>query len=117
MESDPTDTLARRHCVPCEGGVEKLTVDQVRPLLAQVPLWQIDEPGDSISRKFKFRDFVSAMAFLQQVADLAEEEQHHPDLHLTGYRHVRIELMTHAIGGLSDNDLIMAAKIDEVAPD
>ncbi|HEY1187145.1 MAG TPA: 4a-hydroxytetrahydrobiopterin dehydratase, partial [Gemmata sp.] len=59
-----------------------------------------------------FKDFVTAMGFLQKVADLAEEEQHHPDLHLTGYRHVAVELSTHAIGGLSANDFIVAAKID-----
>jgi 4a-hydroxytetrahydrobiopterin dehydratase len=54
------------------------------------------------------------MAYLNRVAEIAEDEQHHPDLHLTGYRHVRIEITTHAIGGLSENDFILAAKIDEI---
>jgi 4a-hydroxytetrahydrobiopterin dehydratase len=115
-EACPTDPLARKHCRPCEGGVEKLTREEASSLMAQVPAWELAESGEAIYRKFKFRDFVSALAFLNRVGEVAEEEMHHPDLHLTGYRHVRIELTTHAIGGLSENDFILAAKIDEVAP-
>lgn len=116
MTAYPTDPLNKMHCQPCEGGVEKLTSQQIEPLLAQVPLWQVAEASDSIERKFKFRDFAAALAFVNRVGEIAEDEQHHPDLHLTGYRHVMIEIMTHAIGGLSENDFILAAKIDEVAP-
>lgn len=116
MTACPTDPLAKKHCQPCEGGVEKLTAQQIQPLLAQVPLWQVGETSDAIQRKFKFRDFVSALAFLNRVGEIAEDEQHHPDLHLTGYRHVMIEITTHAIGGLSENDFILAAKIDAIAP-
>jgi 4a-hydroxytetrahydrobiopterin dehydratase len=114
MSQCPTDPLARKHCQPCEGGVEKLTASQTEPLLAQVPQWRLCESADGIERKIKFRDFISAMAYLNRVAEIAEDEQHHPDLHLTGYRHVRIEITTHAIGGLSENDFILAAKIDEI---
>ena len=67
-----------------------------------------------ISRKITCKHFVEAMKLVNQVADVAEAEQHHPDLHLTGYRHLRIDLTTHAIGGLSENDFIVAAKIDEL---
>jgi 4a-hydroxytetrahydrobiopterin dehydratase len=114
MTSCPTDPLAKKHCLPCEGGVDKLTTSQITPLITQVPLWQVTESGDAIVRKFKFRNFVSALDFLNRVGEIAEGEQHHPDLHLTGYRHVMIEIMTHAIGGLSENDFILAAKIDEI---
>jgi 4a-hydroxytetrahydrobiopterin dehydratase len=110
-----TDPLAQKRCLPCEGGVEKLTPQQIEPLILQIPSWQITSSGDAIARKFKFRDFVSALAFINHVGEIAEAEQHHPDLHLTGYRHVTIEITTHAIGGLSENDFILAAKIDAVA--
>jgi 4a-hydroxytetrahydrobiopterin dehydratase len=114
MSSTPLNPLPTRQCKPCEGGVEKLTVEKSQPLLRQVSQWQVDSTGDAIFRKFKFRDFLSAMKFLNRVAEIAEDQQHHPDLHLTGYRHVQIELTTHAIGGLSENDFILAAKIDQL---
>jgi 4a-hydroxytetrahydrobiopterin dehydratase len=117
MASSSSDPLPKRHCQPCEGGIEKLTSAQVDPLLQQVPQWQLDESGDAIFRKIKLRDFVSAIALINRIAEIAEEEQHHPDLHVTGYRHLRIDLKTHAIGGLSENDFILAAKIDQVAGD
>lgn len=116
MTACPTDPLTKKHCQPCEGGVEQLTAPQIALLIAQVPLWQVTKSGDAIERKFKFRDFVSALAFLNRVGEIAEDEQHHPDLHLTGYRHVAIEITTHAIGGLSENDFILAAKIDGITP-
>lgn len=107
--------LASRHCKPCEGGVEPLAADQVQSLLGQVDDWQPTEDGKAIYRKRKFKNFIDALAYLNRVGELAETEQHHPDLHLTGYRHVRVELTTHAIGGLSDNDFILAAKIDRLS--
>ena len=109
-----TETLRSKKCVPCEGGVPKITPSDAAVYLGSVPDWTIDELGKAISRKLKTTNFIGAMALLQKVADLAEQEQHHPDLHLTGYRHVRIELTTHAIGGLSENDFIVAAKIDRL---
>ena len=77
--------------------------------------WTLDAEAASISKSWTRKNFVDAMAFLNRVADVAEAEQHHPDVHLTGYRKVRIELTTHAIRGLSENDFILAAKIDAVA--
>ena len=79
-----------------------------------MPEWKLSDDGKLIRRKYKFKDFVTAMAFLQRVGQLAEEEQHHPDLHLTGYKNAAVELTTHAIGGLSENDFIVAAKIDRL---
>jgi len=106
--------LARKHCQPCEGGVPPMSADEVKAHLAAVPNWQLADDGKMIRRKYKFKDFASALAFLQKVGDVAEAEQHHPDLHLTGYRHAAVELTTHAIGGLSENDFVLAAKIDQV---
>jgi 4a-hydroxytetrahydrobiopterin dehydratase len=82
--------------------------------LKATPDWQLTEDGTAIFLKRNCKHFVEAMEVLNQVAEVAEAEQHHPDLHLTGYRKVRIELTTHAIGGLSENDFIVAAKIDEL---
>jgi 4a-hydroxytetrahydrobiopterin dehydratase len=94
-----------------------LTRDEAEAMMVQVPGWELLPPsGDAadqnkLSRRFKFRDFREAIAFVNRVADLAEEEGHHPDIHIFGNR-VRLDLTTHAIKGLSDNDFIMAAKID-----
>ena len=106
--------LTAKKCTPCEGGTPPLTKEQIAQHMAAVPEWKLSDDDKLIRRKYKFKDFVSAMAFLQKVADLAEQEQHHPDLHLTGYRNAAVELTTHAIGGLSANDFIVAAKIDKL---
>ncbi|MBP3958128.1 4a-hydroxytetrahydrobiopterin dehydratase [Gemmata sp. G18] len=106
--------LTAKKCTACEGDTPAFTKDQITEHLTAVPEWKLTEDGKSIRRKYKFKDFVTAMAFLQKVAVLAEEEEHHPDLHLTGYKNVAIELSTHAIGGLSANDFIVAAKIDKL---
>lgn len=74
--------------------------------------WEVSEDNKKISRNFEFRDFTKAMSFINKVADLAEDEGHHPDMLIYSWNKVKIELWTHAIGGLSDNDFIMAAKID-----
>jgi 4a-hydroxytetrahydrobiopterin dehydratase len=106
--------LTAKKCTPCEGGTPPLTKDQVSEHLAALPEWKLSDDGKMIRRKYKFKDFVSAMAFLQKVGELAEAEGHHPDLHLTGYKNAAVELTTHAIGGLSANDFIVAAKIDKL---
>ncbi|MBY0458768.1 MAG: 4a-hydroxytetrahydrobiopterin dehydratase, partial [Gemmataceae bacterium] len=80
--------------------------------LAALPRWQRTEGGEAIRRKYTFKDFAAALSFLNRVGELAEAEDHHPDLHLTGYRHLTIELTTHAVDGLTANDFIVAAKID-----
>jgi len=104
--------LLSKKCVPCEGGTPPLTAEDVRGLLAQVPGWE-SIGGQKIEKSFKFRDFKAAMEFVNKVAGLAEQEGHHPDIHIH-YNRVRLELWTHAIGGLSENDFIAAAKINAI---
>jgi 4a-hydroxytetrahydrobiopterin dehydratase len=105
-------TLAQGHCIPCEAGTPPMPPEQVQQMLPHVPGWELE--GDTkITRRFRFKDFVAAMAFVNKVAALAEAEGHHPDIHISWNR-VRLDLTTHAIKGLSENDFIMAAKIDEV---
>jgi 4a-hydroxytetrahydrobiopterin dehydratase len=106
--------LVAKKCLPCEGGVDACTIDHARQQMTALGDWTLTEDGKSISRKLTLKNFVKAMELLQKVAVIAEEDQHHPDLHLTGYRQVKIVLTTHAIGGLSENDFILAAKIDAV---
>ena len=104
--------LAHRNCVPCEGGVPKLAPEQVRRLLPLVPGWDLTGDGGRIARQWRVADFQEGLDFFARVGRLAEDEGHHPDLHLANYRDVTIELWTHAAGGLTENDFILAAKID-----
>ena len=106
------NTLATKKCVPCEGGVPKLDRAQAETLRTQTPEWTLSEDGRKIRREWVVRHFMAGIRFFNKVAELAEEEGHHPDLHLVGYRHLAIEIWTHAIDGLSENDFILAAKID-----
>ena len=106
--------LAKKKCAPCEGGVPKLDPQRVRELLAQVPSWQPTPDGRAIRRSWKVYDFATGLDFFRRVGEVAEAEDHHPDLHLTGYRNVTIELSTHAAGGLTENDFILAARIDRL---
>lgn len=105
------DNLLKKKCVPCEGGVKPLNLEEAGDYLAQVLDWALDEQGKKISKTFKFKDFIGAINFVNNVADIAESENHHPDIQIH-YNKVLLELWTHAIGGLSENDFIMAAKID-----
>lgn len=117
MELQNTSQLTNRRCVPCEGGVEACAIEHSRQQLTALDDWQLDDSGRVIWREWRLKNFVQAMKLVNAAADLAEVEQHHPDLHVTGYRQVRIELTTHAIGGLSENDFILASKIDAAAKD
>lgn len=105
-------SLREKHCAPCEGGVQPMKSDQVADLLQAIPEWNLSPDGKRIRRDWRVKDFVTALDFFKRVGHIAEDEDHHPDLHLTGYRNVTIELWTHAINGLSENDFILAAKID-----
>ena len=104
--------LTSKHCVPCEGGVPPLSPEQVRDYLAAVPQWKLSADGKRIRREWRVKDFVTALDFFNRIGQVAEAEDHHPDLHLTGYRNGAIELSTHAVNGLTENDFILAAKID-----
>lgn len=105
--------LAGRTCKPCEGGVAPLPASAAKTLLQDVPGWELVE-GKAIRRTVKCKDFLDAVSLIQQIAPIAEAEDHHPDLHLTNYKTLTIELSTHAIGGLSENDFILAAKINQL---
>ncbi len=107
------DALARKKCVPCEGGVPRLGPAEVAKLHPQVPGWQVIEDNRKLSRRFLFDDFVTAMKFVNRVAEVAEAEGHHPDF-TVHYSVVDVTVYTHVIGGLSENDFILAAKLDLV---
>ena len=106
--------LAARHCAACEGGVAPLAGDDLKQHLQAVPGWKLTADGKRIRREWGVQDFAAGLDFFNRVGEIAEAEDHHPDLHLTNYRNVAIELWTHAIGGLSENDFILAAKIDKL---
>ena len=116
MSSDAC-SLTQKKCVPCEGGIPKLTLAEAQKHLAEVSGWELTHEGDRIRKDLQVKNFVAGIALFHKVCDLAEEEGHHPDVHLEGYRNVWIEIWTHAIGGLSENDFILAAKIDQLPVD
>lgn len=101
--------LSEQKCVPCHGGVPVLTAEEARSLHEQVKSWQL--LPDRLERELTFGDFMAAIRFINTIAPLAEQEGHHPDIH-NYYNKVRFVLTTHAIGGLSKNDFILASKID-----
>jgi 4a-hydroxytetrahydrobiopterin dehydratase len=106
--------LAKKRCVPCEGDAEPLYPEQAEELLKQLSdEWMLIDQCRMLARTFTFKDFKQALAFANKIGEIAEEEQHHPDL-TVGYGNLGVELTTHAIGGLSENDFIVAAKIDEI---
>jgi 4a-hydroxytetrahydrobiopterin dehydratase len=114
-EIQSVEQLCSVRCVPCEGGVPKMTAESARSQLDTLPGWELLDGPDRIRKTWTVKNFAVAMDFFRSVADLSESEGHHPDLHLTAYRNVAIEIWTHAIGGLSINDFILAAKIDRIA--
>ncbi len=108
-----TEDLTKKHCVPCEQGGEPMPPHLAKTMLSRLKGWTL-AGGKSIRRDLVMKDFAEAMRFMSEIAKIAEAEDHHPDLHLTGYRKLTIELSTHAVGGLTENDFIVAAKIDEL---
>jgi 4a-hydroxytetrahydrobiopterin dehydratase len=105
--------LFSKKCVPCEAGVQPLSREDAERYLPEVPGWALAESAQSIQREFKFKDFKEAMRFVNAAADIAESEGHHPDIFIS-WNKVRLGLSTHAIKGLSENDFILAAKINAV---
>lgn len=106
--------LTDKSCVPCKGGEPTLEKDEIESYLTQVEGWEHKENPDKIVRDFEFKNFKEAIGFVNKVADLAEAEGHHPNIYIHSYKRVKIELWTHKIGGLHENDFIMAAKIDQL---
>lgn len=105
--------LSARMCVPCRGGIPPLTEEKAREYAAATPGWTLTDNGTRLFRRFEFRDFVAAMEFVNRVAALAEEEGHHPDIAIH-WNKVELTLWTHKIGGLHENDFILAAKVDRL---
>lgn len=106
--------LIEKKCIPCEGIGRPLSKQEAQSLLSQIEGWKMDSSGKIISREWVMKNFSSAVEFIHSIAEVAESENHHPDVHLTNYRHLRVDLSTHALNGLSENDFIVAAKINEL---
>lgn len=108
------DQWAGKKCVPCEGGVPALSREEAENYLRELKNWKLAADAKSIRCELLMKDFLAAVELIRRIAEVAEAEDHHPDLHLSGYRRLAIELSTHAIGGLSENDFILAAKIEKL---
>ena len=108
------ENLAKRKCVPCEGGIPPLPDEKIARFHSEVPDWSVEEESGhkKIAKEFKFKSFKEAVGFTNKVAKIAEGEGHHPDIYIF-YNKVRLSLYTHAISGLHDNDFILAAKINQ----
>lgn len=106
-------SLKEKHCVPCEEGGEKLTREQAQDLMPHVPGWTLSDDAAKLTRSYPLKDFASALALVNDVGKLAEEEWHHPDISF-GWGRVDITLTTHSMRGLSENDFIMAAKMNDL---
>jgi 4a-hydroxytetrahydrobiopterin dehydratase len=113
------ESLAERQCIPCRGDVPPLTREELAPLVAQIdPAWGVRDVPDQrrgsvtvLRRDYRFKNFAEAMAFAVRVGDVAEEQQHHPDLNVA-WGKVGVEIWTHKIGGLTESDVVFAAKCD-----
>ncbi len=108
--------LTKKKCVPCEGGTKPLTSEdrEFKIYHEQVPDWDVNDQEKKIEKIFKFKNFSEALKFVNQVGKIAESENHHPNIYLYGWNRVKITNTTHAIGGLSVNDFILAAKINQL---
>ena len=106
MKADPD--LSKMHCKPCKAEEKALTLSEAKKCLAAVPGWTVARAGKRIRREWAVKDFLTALDFFNRVGRIAQAEDHHPDLHLREYRKIVIELTTHSVGGLSQNDFIIA---------
>lgn len=105
--------LSEKRCIPCEGGIPAFTKSQIAKYIPKInKAWKVIE-SKKLRREFKFKNFVSTMGFVNQAALIAQAEDHHPDMQVS-YSKVVVELWTHTAGGLSENDFILAAKIDQI---
>jgi 4a-hydroxytetrahydrobiopterin dehydratase len=105
--------LSARHCRPCEGGTPPLGKEEVERFLGTLAGWEFKD--GAIARRFEFRNFYQTMAFVNAVAWIAHMEDHHPEMKIS-YRACRIRYSTHAVGGLTENDFICAARVDALVP-
>ncbi len=107
--------LTKKKCVPCEGIGRAYTKAEVQAHMPNITGWLLAEDGKSISRDYVLKNFVEAVDLINKIKDIAEDEMHHPDLHLTGYKKLKVVLYTHALGGVTENDLIVAAKVNQLS--
>ncbi len=114
MNTQTPAELVKKKCLPCEGGVDPCPLDLAKKQLESLPGWELTPDGQRIRKRWRVKNFMAGMDFFNRSAEVAEADGHHPDLHIEGYRNVSVELWTHAIGGLSENDFILAAKIDQL---
>ena len=106
--------LAKKRCMPCEGGAKPLTPDQAQEIMGQLsPEWMLIDQCRMLARTFPFKNFKDALEFANRIGAIAEEENHHPDLTIS-WGALGVELSTHAMQGLSENDFILASKIDQI---
>jgi 4a-hydroxytetrahydrobiopterin dehydratase len=114
MQSQTIEQLTTKKCSACEGSIPKYTAAEAEEQVKRLAGWRLTHDRLRIRKDWIVKDFVAGLEFFNAVGKLAEEENHHPDLHLENYRNAWIEIWTHAIGGLSENDFILAAKIDRL---
>jgi 4a-hydroxytetrahydrobiopterin dehydratase len=115
MANKPTaESLSQKQCGPCTADASQMSATEVKDLLGRLNGWEHD--ANTIRKRYKFQDFYRTMAFVNAVAWIANRENHHPDLEV-GYNHCVVRYHTHAIGGLSENDFICAAKVDDLGAD
>lgn len=105
--------LIDKQCTSCKGDVSPMKNEEVNRLLGQLNGWRLNDDATEISRNFKFKNFRATMTFVNKVADIANQENHHPDLEI-GYNYCLVRYSTHAVKGLSENDFICAAKVDQL---
>lgn len=106
------DQLTEKHCLPCEGGVAPLTPAECKKYLTKLNDWKLSQDNNVLVKDFNFKNYYQTMAFVNAIAWMAHQENHHPDL-IVGYNHCEVHYSTHAIGGLSENDFICAAKVEQ----
>ena len=116
MPQAQTQTLAQQHCEPCDAKTPRIGRAEAERLALSIPAWRVRGASTRLVREWTLKDFRAALALADEIGRIAEEEGHHPDLHLTEYKRLRVELSTLAIEGLSRNDFVLAAKIDRLRP-
>lgn len=106
-------SLSAKSCVPCRGGIPPLSLKEAQDLLSQIPGWSLTLEATRLERRFTFKDFAAALAFVNRVGEIAERENHHPDITF-GWGYAIVVYYTHKIGGLHENDFVMAAKTNQL---
>ena len=110
------EDLAKKKCIPCEGGISPCDMEEIHKYLKRVNGWNVLKDKDTnffIEKEFKFKDYVSSEKFVLEIGKIAEGEGHHPDISF-GWGYAKIKISTHAIKGLAESDFILAAKIDQI---